>query len=93
MIGSFVRPWEILDSGRQTVRIAGKEKTLGEARQSLYENILDEVMFICRASEGAISMEWLMDQPVSIRKKYFEQFQKEVKERQEKLNRKMNTHK
>lgn len=43
-------------------------------------------MFISRASEGAVSLEWLMEQPVSIRKKYFDQFQKEVKERQEKLN-------
>lgn len=64
-----------------------------EARQSLYENILDEAMFICRASEGAVSMEWLMEQPISIRKKYLEQFQKEVKERQEKLNKKTNTRK
>lgn len=57
----------------------------------MYENVVDEAMFISRASEGAVSMEWIMDQPVSIRKKYFEKFQKEIKERQERLNKKPNT--
>lgn len=66
--------------------MAGKIKTFSEARQALYENIIDESMFISRASEGAVSMEWIMDQPISIRKKYFDQFQKEVKERQDKIN-------
>lgn len=96
MIDFFVRPWEILNSGKptdQTVLISGKIKTFAEARQSLYENVLDESMFISRASEGSVSLEWIMEQPVSIRKKYFEQFQKEVKERQDKLNNKKSTHK
>lgn len=66
--------------------MSGKIKTFSEARQALYENIIDESMFISRASEGAVSMEWIMDQPISIRKKYFDQFQKEVKERQDKIN-------
>jgi hypothetical protein len=42
-------------------------------------------MFIARASEGAVSMEWIMAQPISIRKKYVEQFNEELKERQKKM--------
>jgi hypothetical protein len=42
-------------------------------------------MFIARASEGAVSAEWLMDQPIFIRKKYVESFTKELKEREARL--------
>jgi bifunctional DNase/RNase len=42
-------------------------------------------MFISRASEGAVSLEWVMNQPISIRKKYLEEFRKEMEERQERL--------
>lgn len=66
----------------------GSLKTYTEARQILYENIIDEAMFISRASEGAVDLDWIMNQPISIRKKYLEQFRKEVKERQEKINKK-----
>lgn len=59
----------------------------------MYENILDEAAFISRASEGSISVDWIMNQPIFVRKRYFEQFQKEVKERQEKLNKKANIRK
>lgn len=51
-------------------------------RQQLYENIVDETLFISRASEGAVSAEWVMDQPIFIRKKYVEAFTKELKERE-----------
>lgn len=51
----------------------------------MYENIVDETLFIARASEGAVSAEWLMDQPIFIRKKYVESFSKELKERERKL--------
>lgn len=51
----------------------------------MYENIVDETLFIARASEGAVSAEWLMDQPIFIRKKYVEAFSKELKERERKL--------
>lgn len=51
----------------------------------MYENIIDETLFIARASEGAVSAEWLMDQPIFIRKKYVESFSKELKERERKL--------
>jgi hypothetical protein len=42
-------------------------------------------MFIARASEGAVSAEWLMDQPIFIRKKYVESFTKELEERKARL--------
>ncbi len=60
-------------------------KSLQEVRQKIYENIIDETMFIARASEGAVSAEWLMDQPIFIRKKYVESFTKELKEREARL--------
>ena len=52
----------------------------------MYENIVDETMFIARASEGAVSAEWLMSQPIFIRKKYVESFSKELKDREARLN-------
>lgn len=60
-------------------------KSPQEVRQQLYENIIDEAMFVARASEGAVSLEWIMDQPIFIRKKYLETFTKELKEREQKL--------
>ena len=54
-------------------------------RQQAYENIIDETLFIARASEGAVSAEWVMDQPIFVRKKYVEAFQKELKEREQRL--------
>lgn len=52
----------------------------------MYENIIDETLFISRASEGAVSAEWLMTQPVFVRKKYVDVFTKEIKEREKMLN-------
>lgn len=54
----------------------------------MYERIIDEALFISRASEGAVSAEWLMDQPIFIRKKYVQSFTKELKEREQALNEK-----
>lgn len=51
----------------------------------MYENIVDETLFIARASEGAVSAEWVMNQPIFVRKKYVEAFQKELKEREKRL--------
>lgn len=65
----------------------GELKTPQEIRQRLYENVVDEAMFIARASEGAISAEWIMEQPVFIRKKYVDQFKRELKEREQRLQR------
>lgn len=64
----------------------GQTKTYLEVRQQMYENIVDEVMFISRASEGAVSSEWIMQQPIFVRKKYVESFTKELKEREARLN-------
>lgn len=57
-------------------------------RQQLYEQIIDETLFIARASEGAVSADWVMNQPIFIRKKYVESFNKELKEREQRLNKK-----
>lgn len=57
-------------------------------RQQLYEQIIDETLFIARASEGAVSADWVMNQPIFIRKKYIESFSKELKEREQRLNKK-----
>ena len=57
-----------------------------EIRQQMYENIIDETLFISRASEGAVSAEWLMDQPIFVRKKYEESFEKQHREREKRLN-------
>ena len=51
----------------------------------MYENIVDETLFISRASEGAVSADWIMSQPVFIRKKYVESFQKELQDRERAL--------
>lgn len=51
----------------------------------MYENIIDETLFISRASEGAVSAEWVMNQPIFIRKKYVDMFQKELQDREKKL--------
>lgn len=39
--------------------------------------------FIARASEGGISMDWLMTQPIFVRKDYYKQFQDIIKKREE----------
>ena len=60
-------------------------KTYQEVRQQMYENITDEAVFIARASEGALSAEWVIQQPIFIRKRYYESFTKEIKAREESL--------
>lgn len=67
------------------IEIGGERKTLHEIRQKLYENVIDETLFVSRASEGAVSAEWLMDQPIFVRKKYVESFTSELKEREKRL--------
>ena len=59
----------------------------------MYENIVDEAVYIARASEGAMSVEWVMNQPVFIRKKYFKQMQEEVAKREERMNKKRSPNK
>ena len=57
-----------------------------EVRQQMYETIIDETLFISRASEGAVSAEWLMEQPIFIRIKYAKQFKQELEERRAELD-------
>lgn len=57
-------------------------------RQERYKNILDELVFVARASEGSVSVEWLKDQPILMRRKYVEDFKKELEEREKSLNKK-----
>ena len=71
----------------------GQIKTFQQIRQDLYEKIVDETVFVARASEGAVSMDWLMEQPIHVRKKYVDQFEKELKERQKKLHETKGKHK
>lgn len=63
----------------------GTEKTFSDLRKQQYENIIDETLFIARASEGAVSADWIMSQPIFIRKKYVESFTTELKEREKML--------
>ena len=57
-------------------------------RQQRYERIIDETLFIARASEGAVSAEWVMNQPIFIRTKYVDELDKEMKEREKLLHKK-----
>lgn len=58
----------------------------------MYQSIIDECVFISRASEGAIDTNWIMNQPIRIRKKYVESLTKELKERETKNNKRANPH-
>ena len=64
--------------------------TFHEMRQKMYETIVDETLFISRASEGSVSADWVMNQPIFIRKKYVDMFNKELKERETNVNEKQN---
>ncbi len=52
----------------------------------LYENILDEAMYVARGSDGSVSLDWIMSQPVFIRKKYYKNMKDEVAERNRMIN-------
>lgn len=67
------------------MEVQGRQKSYHEVRQQLYENIIDETLFISRASDGAVSAEWVMQQPVFIRKKYVDSFTKELEDRKKSL--------
>lgn len=43
-------------------------------------------MYVARGSEGAVSLEWIMSQPVFVRKKYFSRMKEEVAERNKMVN-------
>lgn len=61
-------------------------KTFQEMRQQRYEKIIEETLFIARASDGAVSAEWVMDQPIFIRTKYVEELDKEMQERKKQID-------
>ena len=63
-------------------------KSFREMRQQKYERIVEETTYIARASEGAISADWVMQQPIFVRTKYVEELDKEMKDRQAELNKK-----
>ena len=75
-----------VDPQMQVVRVGSELKTFQELRQARYEKIIDETLYIARASEGAISADWVMNQPIFIRTKYVEELDKEMKERQKQLS-------
>ena len=68
------------------VKVGSETKTFQELRQQKYERIVDETLYIARASEGAISADWVMNQPIFIRTKYVEQLDKEMQERKKALD-------
>ena len=80
-------PQDQVDPVRELVRVNGEFKTFHQMRQDKYERIIDETLFISRASEGAVSAEWVMEQPIFVREKYVKAFEKELKERQQQLER------
>ena len=67
------------------IEVSREVKTPQQIRQRLYENIVDEAMYIARGAEGAVSLDWVMNQPVFIRKKYLEEMKDEVEERKKLL--------
>lgn len=68
------------------MQVGSELKTFQQLRQARYERIIDETLYVARASEGAISADWVMQQPIFIRAKYVEELDKELKERQKQLN-------
>lgn len=68
------------------IEVSGEMKTPQEIRQRLYENIVDEAMYIARGAEGSVSLDWVMGQPVFIRKKYLQEMKDEVAERKKLLD-------
>ena len=56
--------------------------TFMELRQNKYNSITDEMLFIASASNGAISVDWLNNQPIRTRARYFEEFKKIEDERE-----------
>lgn len=52
----------------------------------LCDEIIDEVMFISRATEGAIPPDFILSQPIRFRKRYSEALQKELEDRKKHLD-------
>jgi len=63
-------------------------KSFHQLRQQKYERIIEETVYIARASEGAVSADWVMDQPIFVREKYVKELDEEMRERQKQMNKK-----
>jgi hypothetical protein len=70
----------------EMLKVGSEWKTFHQLRQERYERIVEETLYVARASEGAISADWVMEQPIFIRTKYVEELDKEMKERQKQLD-------
>lgn len=81
-------PRDLVNPLMEQVKVGDEWKTFHQMRQQKYERIVDETVYIARASEGAISTEWVMEQPIFVRTKYVEALDKEMQERQKELNKK-----
>ena len=68
------------------MKVGNEWKTFHQMRQQKYEKIIDETLYVARASEGSISADWVMEQPIFIRTKYVEQLDKEMQERQKQMD-------
>ena len=68
------------------MEVAGKLKTYLQIRRQLTDNITDESVFVARASEGSLSVDWVMAQPVYIRQRFVDSFTKELQERKKNLD-------
>ena len=86
MIVTFAQPWTISGDGNTIELPTGDKKTYLEMRQDACKHIIDDMIFISRASEGAISIAWLQNQPIYIRMRCKEAMVKELKDREAKLN-------
>lgn len=67
--------------------VDGKWKTPLMIRQEAYESIITEVVNIARMSEGSIQPDWVMTQPIFIRKSLY----KQLKEERDKMVRQQNS--
>jgi hypothetical protein len=63
-------------------------KSFHQLRQQKYERIVEETVYIARASEGAVSADWVMEQPIFVREKYVKELDEEMRERQKQMNKK-----
>ena len=57
-----------------------------DLRKQACEAIIDQAVFISRVSEGSVSLDWIMSQPIWIRVKYHEFFVKQLQEREKRQN-------
>ena len=64
------------------IEVDGKMTPFRKLRENSYNAITDEMLFVASASNGAISVDWLMDQPIRTRARYFDEFKKMEEDRE-----------